>query len=324
MKERTNMEQRYQQVPPLTPESYGKRIWHIWGPIVIKWAVAIGVSMIAAGVFTMMFMVANQDAAASAMQSEEQMMNLYDKIMDQYMGFSTLIEGVAALITIPVMLFLFHRDRVKERLAGFIPNKKAPLWKYSAGLLMALALSLGLNNLILIGNLSNMSESYQATMEAFYSSPLLEQIIVLAVLVPVNEEMVFRGLLYRRLRERGTYMQAALYSALVFGLMHMNLVQMIYGFILGMMLAYLYEKYGSVKAPVAAHIVMNLLSVLATEFGLLDWLIEDQMRIGIVTVACAFVASTMFVLVQRIEEKPDIPGTSRENENLASAYDNKK
>lgn len=280
--------------------------------------------MIAAGVFTMMFMVANQDAAASAMQSEEQMMNLYDKIMDQYMGFSTLIEGVAALITIPVMLFLFHRDRVKERLAGFIPNKKAPLWKYSAGLLMALALSLGLNNLILIGNLSNMSESYQATMEAFYSSPLLEQIIVLAVLVPVNEEMVFRGLLYRRLRERGTYMQAALYSALVFGLMHMNLVQMIYGFILGMMLAYLYEKYGSVKAPVAAHIVMNLLSVLATEFGLLDWLIEDQMRIGIVTVACAFVASTMFVLVQRIEEKPDIPGTSRENENLASAYDNKK
>lgn len=318
------MEQRYQQVPPLTPESYGKRIWHIWGPIVIKWAVAIGVSMIAAGVFTMMFMVANQDAAASAMQSEEQMMNLYDKIMDQYMGFSTLIEGVAALITIPVMLFLFHRDRVKERLAGFIPNKKAPLWKYSAGLLMALALSLGLNNLILIGNLSNMSESYQATMEAFYSSPLLEQIIVLAVLVPVNEEMVFRGLLYRRLRERGTYMQAALYSALVFGLMHMNLVQMIYGFILGMMLAYLYEKYGSVKAPVAAHIVMNLLSVLATEFGLLDWLIEDQMRIGIVTVACAFVASTMFVLVQRIEEKPDIPGTSRENENLASAYDNKK
>ena len=318
------MEQRYQQVPPLTPESYGKRIWHIWGPIVIKWVVAIGVSMIAAGVFTMMFMVANQDAAASAMQSEEQMMNLYDKIMDQYMGFSTLIEGVAALITIPVMLFLFHRDRVKERLAGFIPNKKAPLWKYSAGLLMALALSLGLNNLILIGNLSNMSESYQATMEAFYSSPLLEQIIVLAVLVPVNEEMVFRGLLYRRLRERGTYMQAALYSALVFGLMHMNLVQMIYGFILGMMLAYLYEKYGSVKAPVAAHIVMNLLSVLATEFGLLDWLIEDQMRIGIVTVACAFVASTMFVLVQRIEEKPDIPGTSRENENLASAYDNKK
>ena len=149
---------------------------------------------------------------------------------------------------------------------------------------MAVALSLGLNNLIFIGNLSDMSESYQATMEAFYSSPLAIQIVVLVVLVPVSEELVFRGLLFRRLRERASYMQAAL--------------------------------YGSVKAPIAAHMVMNLFSVLATEYNLTDWLAHDQMRIGIVTVGCAFVASTMFVLIQRIDEKPDAPGTSGEKENL--------
>ena len=73
-----------------------------------------------------------------------------------------------------------------------MPNKKAPLWKYTAALLMALAMSLGLNNLITIGNLSDMSESYQTTMEAFYSSPLPLQIIVLGILVPVNEELVPR------------------------------------------------------------------------------------------------------------------------------------
>ena len=67
-----------------------------------------------------------------------------------------------------------------------------------------------------------------------------------------------------------------------------------------------------------AHMAMNLLSVLATEFKLLDWLMEDKMRMGIVTVACAFVASTMFVLVQRIEEKPDVPSTSEGKENLVS------
>ncbi len=314
------MEHQYQQVPPMTPGNYGKRIWHLWGPIVIKWAIAIGISMISSGIFTMMYMMANQDMSMAAMQSEEQMMNLYDKIMEQYLSFAVAIEGVAALVTVPIMLVFFHKDRVRERMTGFVPNKKAPLWKYTAALLMALAMSLGLNNLITIGNLSDMSESYQTTMEAFYSSPLPLQIIVLGILVPVNEELVFRGLLFKRLRERGTYMQAALYSALAFGLMHMNMVQMFYGFVLGMMLAYLYEKYGSVKAPAAAHIAMNLLSVLATEFKLMDWLVEDQMRIGIVTIACAFVASTMFVLIQRIEEKPDIPGDSKENENLASAH----
>lgn len=269
----------------------------------------------------MMYMVAHQDMSMAAMQSEEQMMNLYDSIMEQFVGFSTAIEGVAAFVTIPVMLVLFHKDRVRERMTGFIPNKKAPLWKYAAGLLMALAMSLGLNNLIIIGNLSDISDSYQATMEAFYASSLPVQIIVLGILMPMSEELVFRGLLFKRLRERGTYLQSALYSALVFGFMHMNLVQMTYGFVLGMMLAYFYEKYGSVKAPIAAHIAMNLLSVFATKFELLDWLIEDHMRIGIVTVACAFVASTMFVLVQRIDERPDVPGTSKENENLASARD---
>lgn len=315
------MEQQFGQVPPMTPENYGKRIWHLWGPIVIKWAIAISVSMISSGIFTMMYMVAHQDMSMAAMQSEEQMMNLYDSIMEQFVGFSTAIEGVAALVTIPVMLVLFHKDRVRERMTGFIPNKKAPLWKYAAGLLMALAMSLGLNNLIIIGNLSDISDSYQATVEAFYASSLPVQIIVLGILMPMSEELVFRGLLFKRLRERGTYLQSALYSALVFGFMHMNLVQMTYGFVLGMMLAYFYEKYGSVKAPIAAHIAMNLLSVFATKFELLDWLIEDHMRIGIVTVACAFVASTMFVLVQRIDERPDVPGTSKENENLASARD---
>lgn len=310
------MEQQYGQVPPVRPENYGKRIWHLWGPVVIKWAIGFGASMIAMGVLSLVYVMADQDAAMAAMQSEEKMMEQYDKILTLYLKAATLIEGVAALITIPIMAWLFHSDRVKEKKRGFIPNRKAPLWKYTAGLLMALALSLGLNNLILIGNLSDMSESYQATMEAFYSSPLVIQIVVLAVLVPVCEEMVFRGLLFRRLRERASYMQAALYSAVVFGLMHGNLVQMLYGFILGMMLSYLYEKYGSVKAPIAAHMAMNLLSILATEFNLLDWLAEDRIRMGMVTVGCAFVASTMFVLVQRIEEKPDIPGTSGEKENV--------
>lgn len=312
-----DMEQQNRQIPPVTPpESYGSRVWYIWGPIVIKWVIGIGVSMIAMGVLTMMYVMADQDAAMTAMQNEEQMMELYGKIMEKYIGFTAMIEAVGAAITIPIMWYFFHKDRVKERMMGIIPNKKAPVWKYAAGMLMAAALSMGLNNLIIIGNLSVISESYESTMEAFYSAPVLVQILSLAILVPISEELVFRGLLFKRLREKGTFMQAALYSAVVFGLLHGNLVQIIYGFILGMMLCYLYEKYGSVKAPIAAHIVMNLLSVTATELGLADWMIEDKMRIGVVTIVCAFLASTMFVLVQRIEEKPDVPEKTGENEEI--------
>lgn len=298
-------QQQNSQVPPMQQESYGKRLWNLWGPIVIKWAVSFGVTMVAIGIISFMYMYSHYDVAMSALSDESVMMALYEKILKIYAKYTTWVEGAAALATIPVMLLWFHKDRVKEKMMGIVPNKKAPLWKYIPQLLMALTFCVAANNLILIGNLSSVSAGYEETMDALYTAPLGVQILSLAILIPICEELVFRGLLFKRLRMQGGFMQAAMYSAVVFGFLHMNLVQMIYGFLLGLMFAYIYEKYGSVKAPILAHVSMNLLSVLATEYRLYEWLAEDMMRLGIVTVVCATVAAAMFTFVQRIEEKPE-------------------
>ena len=61
---------------------------------------------------------------------------------------------------------------------------------------MALALCLGLNNLINIGNLGASDEVYTETMNTLYSAALPVQIIALGILVPISEELVFRGLLF--------------------------------------------------------------------------------------------------------------------------------
>lgn len=332
MKVRKRMEQQQNrqgqggQVPPMKPESYGKRLWHLWGPVVIWLVIGILVSMIAEYALTSVYIVSHYGNELNQGSSLSQTMELMEKdgasimnaVVKQMNAYSTPINGVRALIVIPVMAFLFHKDRAKEKAMGFHPNKKAPIWKYFAVIVIAAAMCLGLNNLITIGNFSAASEAYTETLEGMYSAPLALQIAVLAIIVPISEELVFRGLLFKRFRESGGFMQAALLSAFVFGWIHNNIVQMIYGFVIGMMLAYLYEKYGSVKAPILAHMSMNLLSVLATKYKLLEWLAEDVLRIGIVTVACASIAATMFVFIQRIEEKPDIPGKSEEHENLAA------
>ena len=67
-----------------------------------------------------------------------------------------------------------------------------------------------------------------------------------------------------------------------------------------MMLAYVYEKYGSVKAPILAHITANILSVVGTQFQWFDWLFKDPMRVGISTVLCAFITSSIYVMIQRL------------------------
>lgn len=310
------MEYQYNGTPA-TPQSYGKRMLHIWGPLLLKWGIALGVMMIAAGICSYIYMSNHMEATMKAMENQDEMMNLYMTISEELMKYQTLIEGIAALATIPIMLFFFHKDRVKEKLAGAIANKKAPLWKYSMVILISLAMCFGLNNLIVLANFSSMSGAYEETMKILYSPSLPVQLLCLGILIPICEELVFRGLMFKRLRGQTSFLQSAIYSSVVFGLLHMNMVQMLYGIFLGMMLAYLYEKFGSVKAPILAHIVMNIFSVLATNGKLFDWLTADIMRIGIATIICAAVASTMFVFIQRIEEQPDLHDVEGENVDIS-------
>ena len=305
------MSQEY-KMPAGGQESYGKRMWRLWSPLLLKMAIAFGVSVLAAGAFSFLYMTSEPELVTQAMEDQTKMSELYERLMKEILKVTTIVEGVAALVTIPIMLTLFHKDRVMEKHAGIVPNRTAPLWKYFALILMTLALSLGFNNLVLIGNLASYDSAYEETLSTLYAAAFPVQIVCLGILVPICEELVFRGLMYKRLRERAPFWQAALYASAVFAFLHMNMIQMFYGFLMGMAFCYIYEKYGSVKAPILAHISVNLLSVFATEYHLFDWLLQEPVRAGVITVACAALASSMFLYIQRIEEKPDIPDVNGE------------
>lgn len=311
------MEQQNRQVPPtVPPESPGKQFWYIWSPLAVKIGIGFMISIVVGTVFGFMYIFRHYGITREVLDNSRQLevisqrfireyADLTREMSLEYYNYAALIEGVTSLATIPVMWVMFHRDRVKERLRGFVPNKKAALWKYAAVVVIGMALCVGVNNLMIIGNISEVGEEYQEIMEALYSAPLAVQLVSLVVLTPVCEELVFRGLIFRRLREKSTFMVAAVNSAVVFGLMHMNLVQMLYGSLLGMVFAYVYEKYGSVKAPITAHIAANFVSVAGTHYRWFEWMMEKPMRIGTITVISAAAASTMFVLIQRMEERPE-------------------
>lgn len=293
--------------PPVPPQTYGSRMWRIWSAFVIKLLVGMGVSVAAVSAYSFFYVSEHYEEAVRAMQSQENMLEMSMGISEQVLKYTTIMEGVSALIVIPILMWMFHKDRKRERIYGVIPNKKAPLYKYPAIIGIAAAMCIGLNNLILIGNLGAMSEGYQNTSEALYSASFGIQILCLGILVPIAEELVFRGLMFKRMREQAGFMRSAVYISLVFGIFHGNMVQMIYAFILGMLLAWVHEKYGSVKAPILAHIIMNLVSVIATQLNFFGWMAADAMRISLITIGCAALAATMFVVIQRIEEKPDQP-----------------
>ena len=50
---------------------------------------------------------------------------------------------------------------------------------------------------------------------------------------------------------------------------------MIYTFLLGILLCYVYEKFGSMKAPIMLHVVLNLGSLIFTDIGVFNWLARE-------------------------------------------------
>jgi membrane protease YdiL (CAAX protease family) len=89
-----------------------------------------------------------------------------------------------------------------------------------------------------------------------------------AVLVPVAEEILFRGVLFSALRRRSGPVPAVLISSAVFGLCHAP--DLVFPGLLGVAFAILYHRTGSLWAPIGAHMLVNGVTlVLSYHHGLL-------------------------------------------------------
>ena len=74
--------------------------------------------------------------------------------------------------------------------------------------------------------------------------------------------LLFRGIIFERLRMALPFFWAALGSAAFFGLVHGNWAQGIYAALMGLILAWLYEKKNRLWEPVLFHSAANLTAML--------------------------------------------------------------
>lgn len=207
------------------------------------------------------------------------------------------ITVLSAFIAIPFFISMMNRDRKKNRVYVFDKKIRWKTMRYGWIILGSVVLCVALNNLIALTNLAQMSESYEETSQALYSISLPLQLVGLAVIVPIFEELLYRGVIYNRLKVNLPKYSSIGISAFLFGTMHGNLVQMLYAFILGIVFAWLYEVYKSIWAPIIAHMFMNLTSVIFSESNLFDWIYAEPVRMGVVTVLSATLSATVYVII---------------------------
>ena len=80
--------------------------------------------------------------------------------------------------------------------------------------------------------------------------------VISVVCAPIFEELIFRKILLDRVKPFGDR-AAILYSALAFGLYHMNLYQFFYAAALGAIFAYAALRTGNIKISIALHMLLN-------------------------------------------------------------------
>ncbi len=179
-------------------------------------------------------------------------------------------QMAASFVTIFFMLPFYRQDaalsgKTKEKLCV----TKEKLFHVLAAVLITICIGTALNNIISMTPLVEISKGYQEANEGFYGSTLAFELVSSAVFTPVLEELVFRGILFTRLKSMMPRVMAVILSSFIFAVIHFNIVQFIYALMIGILLAVLMECAGNLYAAAAGHMAVNALAVLRTETGLL-------------------------------------------------------
>lgn len=122
----------------------------------------------------------------------------------------------------------------------------------------ACCVSIGLNIIFYQTGFTGSSQSYDKVYELQYGVQFAIGLFLYGIISPLAEEAIFRGVVYNRMKRCYGFGIAVAFSAILFGAYHGNLVQAVYGSILGILIAYFYELFQDFTAPMLLHGIANI------------------------------------------------------------------
>lgn len=209
---------------------------------------------------------------------------------------------ICSAVTLPFLLSCYRQDKhISDVVYGSLQYEKKSavdghvLWNMVYAVLMGALLGMAVNNLLAMTPLMELSAGFLEANDSFFAGGVVCELLGSCLVIPIAEELLYRGIVYKRLRLLFDAMPAIVLSALLFGLMHVNLVQFLYAGLIGLFLAYLTESGGRLYLPILAHIAANLAAVVRQETGWLSFAYEPTAAgIGISAVFLAAAAGLFF------------------------------
>lgn len=157
------------------------------------------------------------------------------KLNDFIYNHTLIILLITSLIFIPLFYVIYRNYKVK--------SNKFNILKY---LLIAVIFAFIYNLYLSIITDYNVS-----------TLPIYIQILASGIIGPILEELLYRGIVYNKLKEFKSIKISMIISTIIFSLMHFSIIDSIYTLFIGYLLVYVYEKSKNLKYSMIIHICIN-------------------------------------------------------------------
>lgn len=210
------------------------------------------------------------------------------------------VNGLANLTAAGVCVAIWKED------SGWKTKKRVEKVSLIPMVVLAAAAAVAFNALISLSGVASLSPEFQRVASLQSSIPAWLDLLLAGVVAPVAEELVFRGLLYSKLKRAFGTVWGILLSAVLFGLIHGNLVQFLYAAAMGVLLAWVCEIYGSVKYAMLFHGAANIGVILVMQMLPVGYIIlfpAAWLSMLLLAAVCGY-----FVYRWQVKENPSSAG----------------
>ena len=210
-------------------------------------------------------------------------------IMDVLKENALVITAICAVVASVVLSLFFHIDIKNGRIEK---RGQIKAMDFIMAIVGGAGVSIALNIVIALTNMAGKDTTFVEVSDMITSNPLIVTIICAGILIPIVEEILFRGLIFNRIKCQYNFVAGLLISSLLFGIYHGNIVQGIYATLLGIFLGFAYHKTKSILIPIFIHMGGNTFVSIYGKLG------ENEENIGILVVTVAI--SIIFALIGTI------------------------
>lgn len=191
--------------------------------------------------------------------TDEEINVLLTKATGATSSIALIVLGIILVVTVSKN----YKKDFKEKINNFkISSSEIFNW-LAIGTLLNLFFTFGLNMIPMPNEISN---EYNDVIQFILTGSPIVLLISVGIIAPITEEIVFRYLIYERFKNVNL-IYAVILSSILFGIMHLNLVQSSYAFLLGCIFCIMNYRHNSLYPSIIMHCAINSSSIISSSYN---------------------------------------------------------